>query len=68
MLGGILIYFGAYTDCVFLLVCIANMIIGLIQEIRAKQGVVLANYIENQKGPVVLAGDFNSEPKEDAYK
>ena len=38
------------------------------QEIRAKQGVVLANYIENQKGPVVLAGDFNSEPKEEAYK
>ena len=37
VLGGVLIYFGAYTDCVFLVVCIANMVIGLIQEIRAKQ-------------------------------
>ena len=37
-------------------------------EIRAKQGIVLSNYFKSQKGAVVLAGDFNSEPKEEAYK
>ena len=37
-------------------------------EIRAKQGEVLTNYVSKQKTPLVLAGDFNSEPKEDAYK
>ncbi len=37
-------------------------------EIRAKQGVILANYVKNQNMPLVLAGDFNSEPVENAYK
>ena len=37
-------------------------------EIRAKQGAILANYSKSQKGSLVLAGDFNSESKEDAYK
>ena len=37
-------------------------------DVRAKQGVVLASYLKGQKGAVILAGDFNSEPKEDAYK
>ena len=38
------------------------------EDIRAKQGTILANYFNAQKGPVILAGDFNSEPKENAYK
>ena len=37
-------------------------------EIRAKQGVVLSNYVKSQNMPLVLAGDFNSEPIENAYK
>ena len=37
-------------------------------EIRAKQGVVLSNYLSEQKEPVLLAGDFNSESNENAYK
>lgn len=38
------------------------------EETRAKQGLVLTNYIKNQEIPLVLAGDFNSEPNEAAYK
>ena len=38
------------------------------KEIRAKQGIVLANYSLEQYMPLVLAGDFNSKPIEDAYK
>ena len=38
------------------------------ESIRSKQGVVLSNYFKNQTGSVILAGDFNSEPKENAYK
>lgn len=37
-------------------------------EIRAKQGTILSNYIKEQNGPVILAGDFNSEPQEGAYQ
>lgn len=38
------------------------------KDIRAKQGIVLSNYVKSQDTPLVLAGDFNSEPNEDAYK
>ena len=38
------------------------------KEIRANQGAILANYVKSQSLPLVLAGDFNSEPKENAYK
>ena len=38
------------------------------KDIREKQGIVLTNYIKSQNVPLVLAGDFNSEPKENAYK
>lgn len=34
---------------------------------RKKQAEVLLGYIKKQKGNLLLAGDFNSEPKEDAY-
>ena len=37
-------------------------------EIRAKQGLVLSDYVKQQDTPLVLAGDFNSEPSENAYK
>lgn len=37
-------------------------------EIRAKQGVILSDYVKRQKGPVILTGDFNGEPTENAYK
>ena len=37
-------------------------------DIRAKQGIVLANYAKSQKGATIIAGDFNSEPTENAYK
>lgn len=37
-------------------------------EIRAKQGIILSNYVNEQKCPVLLAGDFNSESHENAYK
>lgn len=38
------------------------------KEIRAKQGEVLVRYVSEQKSPLVLAGDFNSEPLEEAYQ
>lgn len=38
------------------------------QEIRAKQGEILAEYAKKQETPLVIAGDFNSEPPEGAYK
>ena len=38
------------------------------EEIREKQGVVLSNYVKDQKSPLMILGDFNSEPKENAYK
>ena len=38
------------------------------EDIREKQGLILANYFKQQKGPLILAGDFNSEPKENAYR
>ena len=37
-------------------------------DIRAKQGQVLAQYVSNEKLPLILMGDFNSEPKEEAYQ
>lgn len=37
-------------------------------ETRAKQGIVLSNYAKQQKYPLILAGDLNSKPKEEAYK
>lgn len=37
-------------------------------EIRAKQAVVLSSYIKEQKVPLILMGDFNSQPSEEAYK
>ena len=37
-------------------------------DIREKQGKVLANYFKTQQGAFILAGDFNSEPIENAYK
>ncbi len=37
-------------------------------EIREKQGIVLSNYVKTQKSPLMILGDFNSEPKENAYK
>lgn len=38
------------------------------EEIRAKQGMVLSTYVKECEMPLILAGDFNSEPKEEAYK
>lgn len=35
---------------------------------RKKQAEVLSNYLKTQKGPLLLAGDLNSEPKEMAYQ
>ena len=35
---------------------------------REKQATILADYLKDQKGPMLLAGDFNSEPNEEAYK
>lgn len=37
-------------------------------KIRGYQGAILANYTKKQNMPLVLAGDLNSEPKEQAYK
>lgn len=37
-------------------------------DIRAKQGIVLSTFIKSQKEPTILAGDFNSEPTENAYQ
>ena len=37
-------------------------------EIRAKQGIIISDYIKAQKGPVLLAGDFNSQSEEGAYQ
>ena len=37
-------------------------------DVRAKQAVVLSNFINEQKVPLLLMGDFNSEPTEEAYK
>ena len=37
-------------------------------KIRAKQGLILSNYVRQQDMPLVLAGDFNSESNENAYK
>ena len=34
---------------------------------REKQAVVLSEYLKKQKYPILLAGDFNSEPHENAY-
>ena len=36
-------------------------------EVRELQAEVLANYLSKQKGAVLLAGDFNGEPKEKGY-
>ena len=35
---------------------------------REKQMVVLTQYLDKQRSPILLAGDFNSEPRENAYK
>lgn len=36
-------------------------------EVRKQQAEVLADYLKKQKGPVVLAGDFNGDPNEEGY-
>lgn len=36
-------------------------------EVREQQADVLANYLAKQKCPILLAGDFNGEPKEKGY-
>ena len=38
------------------------------EDIREKQGKIIANYAKTQRKPLILLGDFNSEPKENAYK
>ena len=38
------------------------------EDIREKQGKFIANYAKTQRKPLILLGDFNSEPKESAYK
>lgn len=48
--------------------CISTHLDYDLVEGREKQAIVLANYLKKQKLPLVLAGDFNSEPKEPAYK
>lgn len=39
-----------------------------VPEIRKKQAVILSNYVITQQSPLILMGDFNSEPTADAYK
>lgn len=37
-------------------------------DVRKKQGKIIAEYAKTQQGPLILMGDFNSEPTENAYK
>ncbi len=37
-------------------------------EVREQQAEVLSTYLKKQKEPIILAGDFNGEPKEKGYK
>ena len=37
-------------------------------DVREKQGKIIAEYAKTQQGPLILMGDFNSEPTENAYK
>ena len=37
-------------------------------EVREKQGKIIAEYAKTQRTPLILMGDFNSEPTENAYK
>lgn len=55
-IAGVLIYFGSIADCMFLLVCLANMVIGLIQEIRAKQTIDKLSLVSAPNAKVVRDG------------
>lgn len=56
VLAGVLIYYGSYTDCIFMLVCLANMGIGLFQEIRAKQTIDKLSLVSAPTAKVVRDG------------
>ena len=47
--------------------CISTHFDYLLPEVREEQAMVLANYLNKQKGYILLAGDFNGEPKEKGY-
>lgn len=48
--------------------CISTHLDYSLPEGREKQAEVLASYLRKQKTPILLAGDFNSEPIENAHK
>ena len=48
--------------------CISTHLDYLHPEGRERQAEVLASYLKKQKSPILLAGDFNGEPKENYYK
>lgn len=56
IIGGVLIYFGAYLDCMFLVITIANMVIGMIQEIRAKQTIDKLSLVSAPTAKVIRNG------------
>lgn len=37
-------------------------------EVRAQQAEVISEFLRSQKGPIVLAGDFNGQPSEKGYE
>ena len=57
-IAGVLIYFGAIADCMFLLVCVLNMVIGLIQEIRAKQTIDKLSLVSAPNAKVMRDGSI----------
>ena len=53
IIGGILIFFGQYTSCVFLVILILNTGIGLFQDIRAKIASSQLSLVEASKVKVI---------------
>lgn len=61
-IAGILLYIGAYQDCFFLIIIIANLLIGIIQEIKAKQAVEKLSLLSAPTAVVIRDGERREIP------
>lgn len=55
-IAGVLIYIGAYSDCFFLIIIMSNLLIGLIQEIKAKKAVEKLSLLNAPEATVIREG------------
>ncbi|MDD4003234.1 MAG: HAD-IC family P-type ATPase [Clostridia bacterium] len=61
-IAAILIYIGAYSDCFFLVIILANLLIGISQEIKAKKTVEKLSLITAPEAIVIRDGSQKAIP------